>query len=54
MFPGPVALVDKAWNRANQPDADVRMLGFTVPSTLPFLFVCVAACLDGGPRGESA
>jgi uncharacterized membrane protein len=54
VFQAPLALADKAWDRANQPNADVRMLGFTVLFSLLFLFVYVAVYLVGGPRGERA
>ena len=52
VFQAPLALADKAWDRANQPNADVRMLGFTVLFALLFLFVYVAVYLIGAPRGE--
>ncbi len=54
VFQAPLALADKAFDRANQPNADVRMLGFTVLFALLFLFVYVAVYLVGGPRGEGA
>ena len=54
VFQAPLALADKAWDRANQPNADVRMLGFTVLFALLFLFVYVAVYLVGGLRGERA
>ncbi len=54
VFQAPLALADKALGRANQPNADVRMLGFTVLFALLFLFVYVAVYLAGGPRGERA
>jgi len=52
VFQAPLALADKAWDRANQPNADARMLGFTVLFALLFLFVYVAVYLIGAPRGE--
>jgi len=52
VFQAPLVLADKAWDRANQPNADVRMLGFTVLFALLFLFVYVAVYLIGTPRGE--
>ncbi len=51
VFQAPLALADKAWDRANQPNADERMLGFTVLFALLFLFVYVAVYLIGGPEG---
>ena len=54
VFQAPLALADKAWDRANQPNADVRMFGFTVLFALLFLFVYVAVYLIGTPRGERA
>ena len=54
VFQAPLVLADKAWDRANQPNADVRMFGFTVLFALLFLFVYVAVYLVGGPRGERA
>ncbi len=52
VFQAPLALADKAWDRANQPNANVRMLGFTLLFALLFLFVYVAVYLIGTPRGE--
>jgi uncharacterized membrane protein len=54
VFQAPLALADKAWDRANPPNADVRMLGFTVLFALLFLFVYVAVYLIGAPRGDAA
>ena len=54
VFQAPLALADKAWDRANQPNADVRMFGFTVLFALLFLFVYVAVYLVGTPRGGQA
>jgi uncharacterized membrane protein len=54
VFQAPLALFNKAFDRANQPDAGVRMLGFTVLFALLFLFIYVAVYLVGGPRGERA
>lgn len=45
VFQAPPARADKAWDRANQPNADVRMFGFTVLFALLFLFVYVAVYL---------
>ena len=36
VFQAPLALADRAWDQANQPNADVRMLGFTVLFALLF------------------
>lgn len=52
VFQAPLALAHKTWTRANQPNADVRMFGFTVLFALLFLFVYVAVYLLGTPRGE--
>jgi uncharacterized membrane protein len=52
VFQAPLAMADKAFDRGNQPNADVRMLGFTVLFALLFLFVYVAVYLVGGPRAE--
>ena len=52
VFQAPRALADNAWYRANQPNADVRMFGFTVLFALLFLFVYVVVYLLGAPRGE--
>ena len=54
VFQAPLALAHNAWNRANQPNADVRMFGFTVLFALLFLFVYVAVYLIGTPRGGQA
>ena len=54
VFQAPLALFDKAFDRANQPNAGVRMLGFTVLFSLLFLFVYVAVYLVGEARGERA
>ena len=54
VFQAPLVLADRAWDRANQPNADVRMLGFTVLFALLFLFVYVAVYLMGTPRDERA
>ncbi len=54
VFQAPLALFDKAFDRANQPHAGVRMLGFTVLFSLLFLFVYVAVYLVGEARGERA
>ena len=43
-----------AWDRANQPNADERRLGFTVLFALLSLFVYVAVYLIGRPRGDRA
>ena len=53
-FQAPLALFDKAVDRANQPDASERMLGFTVLFALLFLFVYVAVYLVGRGRDERA
>jgi len=52
IFQAPLALADKAFDRGNQPNADARMLGFTVLFALLFLFVYVAVYLVGGQRAE--
>jgi uncharacterized membrane protein len=52
VFQAPLALADKAWDRANQPNADVRMFGFTVLFALLFLFIYVAVYLVGRPAAE--
>lgn len=52
VFQAPLALAHKAWYRANQPNADVRMLGFTVLFALLFLFVYVAVYLLSAATGE--
>jgi uncharacterized membrane protein len=52
VFQAPLALAHKAWSRTNQPNADARMLGFTVLFAALFLFVYVAVYLVGGARGE--
>lgn len=52
VFQAPLALFDKAFDRSGQPDAGVRMLGFTVLFALLFLFVYVAAYLVGRPADE--
>lgn len=54
VFQAPLTLADTTWDRANQPNADVRMLGFTVLFALLFLFVYVAVYLIGTPRDERA
>ena len=54
VFQAPLALFDKAVDRANQPDASERMLGFTVLFALLFLFVYVAVYLVGRGRDERA
>jgi hypothetical protein len=54
VFQAPLTLADATWDRANQPDADVRMLGFTVLFALLFLFVYVAVYLIGTPRDDRA
>ena len=54
VFQAPLALAHNAWNRANQPNADVRMFGFTVLFALLFLFVYVAVYLVGAPRSGQA
>jgi uncharacterized membrane protein len=54
VFQAPLALFDKAFDRSGQPNAGVRMLGFTVLFALLFLFVYVAACLVGRPPSERA
>ena len=54
VFQAPLTLADTTWDRANQPNADVRMLGFTVLFALLFLFVYVAVYLIGAPREEKA
>ena len=45
-------LADKAWDPANQPNADVRMFGFTVLFALLLLFVYVAMYLIGTPQAS--
>jgi uncharacterized membrane protein len=52
VFQAPLATFDKAFDRANQPDAGVRMLGFTVLFALLFLFIYVAVYLVGGAGGD--
>ena len=52
VFQAPQVLAHNAWNRANQPNADVRMLGFTMLFALLFLFVYVAVYLMGAPREQ--
>jgi uncharacterized membrane protein len=52
VFQAPLALFDHAFDRGNQPNASVRMAGFTVLFALLFLFVYVAVYLVGRPRGE--
>ena len=47
-----LATFDKAFDRATQPDAGVRMLGFTVLFALLFLFIYVAVYLVGGAGGD--
>jgi uncharacterized membrane protein len=54
VFQAPLALFDHAFDRGNQPNAGVRMAGFTVLFALLFLFVYVAACLVGRPPSERA
>ena len=54
VFQAPLALADMAWDRANQPNANDRWLGFTVVFTLLSLFVYVAVYLIGTPRGDRA
>jgi uncharacterized membrane protein len=54
VFQAPLALFDKAVDRANQPNASARMLGFTVLFAFLFLFVYVAIHLMGGDRDERA
>ena len=49
VFQAPLALADKAWDRANQPNADVRMFGFTVLFALLFLFVYCTVSLLARP-----
>ena len=52
VFQAPLALFDKAFDRSGQPNAGVRMLGFTVLFALLFLFVYVVAYLVGRPGDE--
>ena len=47
VFQAPLALFDHAFDRGNQPNASVRMLGFTVLFALLFLFVYVTVYLVG-------
>ena len=54
VFQAPLALFDKAFDRANQPNASARMLGFTVLFALLFLFVYVAVYLVGRPGDRRA
>ena len=49
VFQAPLAVFDKAFDRSGQPNASVRMLGFTVLFALLFLFVYVAVYLAGRP-----
>jgi len=52
VFQAPLALADTGWDRANQPDAGERMLGFAVLFALLFLFVYATVYLLARPRDE--
>jgi uncharacterized membrane protein len=52
VFQAPLAFADKAFDRANQPNAHERMLGFTVLFALLFLFIYVAVYLIGQTARE--
>ena len=54
VFQAPLALADKAFDRGNQPNADARMLGFTVLFALLFLFVYAAVFVLGGRQAGRA
>ena len=54
VFQAPPTPADATWDRANQPNADARMLGFTVLFALLFLFVYVAVYLIGTPSDQRA
>ena len=52
VFQAPLALADTGWDRANQPDAGERMLGFAVLFALLFLFVYATVYLLGRSRDD--